>query len=90
MIFYDRCNKNPPDRVFEFIKEIDELRNSPSTQLYKNREEESETMDELSDLLSGANSKNQKNDGKNAINPDFVRIFEKEVQTLFDNALKIS
>lgn len=47
-------------------------------------------MDELSDLLSGANSKNQKSDGKNAINPDFVRIFEKEVQTLFDNALKIS
>ena len=47
-------------------------------------------MDELSDLLSGANSKNQKNEGKNAINPDLVRIFEKEVQTLFDNALKIS
>ena len=47
-------------------------------------------MDELSDLLSGANSKNQKKDGKNMINPDFVRIFEKEVQTLFDNALKIS
>ena len=90
LIFYDRHGKNPPERIFELISEIDELRTTPSTELYLDKAEEAEEIDEISDLLAGASPKNPKSESSSRINPDSVHIFQKEVQNFFDNALKNS
>ena len=55
LLVYYQCNElTPPDQIYKLIEELDELRASPSTQLYSDQAE-AETIEEMTDLADSFN-----------------------------------